>query len=183
MRRSNNEQGAALIGAELIIVILSMLGTVSLNVAAQEIESVAAARDEAVARHLAEAGADLVMQWFHDPASAPAGPGRALFAMRQEGSDGHPSFFDAAGQSQFTGTEANPDILYDAARPADDRLLNDPSSGWLRDVGALGRLTRLAVYGPTSPGLLCTVRITAKADKLMRTLAVHLGARPLPPIR
>ena len=183
MPRKNNEQGAALIGAVLIIVILSMLGTVSLNVAAQEIESVAAARDEAVARHLAEAGADLVMHWFHDPASAPAGPGRALFAMRQEGSDGHPSFFDAAGQSQFTGTETSPDLLFDAARPADDRLLNDPSNGWLRDVGVLGRLTRLAVYGPTSPGLLCTIKIAAKSQRLTRTLVVQLGARPLPPIR
>lgn len=183
MPRSQDERGSALIGAVLIIMILSMLGTVSLNVAAQEIESVAAARDEAVARHLAEAGADLVMRWFHDPATAPAGPARALFAMRQEESDGSPSFFDAAGQSQFTGTEADPDLLYDAARPADDQLLNDASGGWLGDVGAPGRLTRLAVYGPTSPGLLCTVKVTAEAHKLTRTLVVQLDAGPLTRIR
>ena len=71
MSNGTHERGAALIGAVLLVVILSMLGTVSLNVAAQEIESIAAARDEAVARHLAEAGADLVMQWFHDPSSTP----------------------------------------------------------------------------------------------------------------
>ena len=183
MPRNHDERGSALIGAVLIIMILSMLGTVSLNVAVQEIESVAAARDEAVARHLAEAGADLVMRWFHDPASAPDGPARALFAMRLEGFDGRPSFFDATGRSQFTGTEANPDVLYDSARPADDQLLNDASSGWLRDVGAHGRLTRLAVYGPTSPGLLCTVKVAAEAHKLTRTLVVQFDAWPLPPIR
>ncbi len=183
MPRSHDEGGSALIGAVLIIMILSMLGMVSLNVAAQEIESVAAARDEAIARHLAEAGADLVMRWFHDPATAPGGAARALFAMRQEGPDGSPSFFDLDGRSQFTGTEAHPDLLYDAARPADDRLLNDASSGWFRDIGTPGRLTRLAVYGPTSPGLLCTVKVTAESHKLTRTLVVQLDARPLPPIR
>jgi hypothetical protein len=183
MRNANTEQGAALIGAVLIIVILSLLGTVSLNVAAQEIESVAAARDEAVARHLAEAGADLVMQWFHDPLSAPEGAGRMLFAGKQESSDGNPSFFDATGRSQFTGTEDQPDVLYDASRPADDRLLNDPAVGWFRALGALGRIRQLAVYGPTSPGLLCTVQVTSEARRLTRTLVVQLGARQVPPIR
>lgn len=183
MNQTRTERGAALIGAVLIIVILSMLGTVSLNVAAQEIESVAAARDEAVARHLAEAGADLVMQWFHDPSFAPEGAGRRLFTKQQEGPDGSPSFFDATGRSQFTGTEDRPDILYDAARPADDRLLNDPSGGWFRSLGVLGRITHLAVYGPTSPGLLCTVQVTTEARRLTRTITVQLGARPWPSIR
>jgi len=183
MNDAHTERGAALIGAVLIIVILSMLGTVSLNVAAQEIESVAAARDEAVARHLAEAGADLVMQWFHDPSSVPEGASRMLLTKQQEGPDGSPSFFDAAGRSQFTGTENRPDILYDAARPADDRLLNDPSGGRFRSLGALGRITQLAVYGPTSPGLLCTVQVTTEARRLTRTITVQLDARPWPSIR
>lgn len=183
MPRLNDERGTALIGAVLIIAILSMLGMVSLNAAAQEIEGVAAARDEAVARHLAEAGADLVMQWFHDPESAPDGRGRTLFARHHEGADGSPSFFDAAGRSQFAGTEARPDLLYDAVRPEDDRLLNDASSGWLRGIGVHGRLTRVAVYGPTSPGQLCTVKVAATANRLTRTLVVQLGAVLLPPIR
>lgn len=183
MNQAHTERGAALIGAVLIIVILSMLGTVSLNVAAQEIESVAAARDEAVARHLAEAGADLVVQWFHDPSLAPADAGRRPFTKQQEGPDGSPSFFDATGRSQFTGTEERPDVLYDAAHLANDRLLNDPSNGWLRSLGTLGRITQLAVYGPTSPGLLCTVRVTTEARRLTRTITVQLEAKPWPPIR
>ncbi len=183
MNDRRTERGSALIGAVLISIILSMLATVSLNVAAQEIESGAAAKDEAVARHLAEAGTDLVIRWFHDPSSVPAGPARALLVKRQPGSDGSPSFFDAAGQSRFTGTEGRPDLLYDAARPADDRLLNDPSSGWFRALGAMGRITRLAVYGPSRPGLLCTVQVTAQARRLTRTLAIQFGAAQLPPIR
>ena len=183
MHNRHTERGAALIGAVLMIVILSMLATVSLNVAAQEIESVAAARDEAAARHVAEAGADLVMRWFHDSSSDSNGPGRLLFARRQMGADGSPSFFDAAMRSRFTGTGDRPDILYDAARPSDDRLLNDPSNGWFRALGGLGRITRLAVYGPTRPGLLCTVQVTATARRLTRTLVVQMGATQLPPLR
>lgn len=183
MNSGTSERGAALIGAVLLVVILSMLGTVSLNVAAQEIESVAAARDEAVARHLAEAGADLVMQWFHDPSSTPQEPVGGLFTKRQHDSDGEPSFFDAAGQSQFIGTADHPDLVYDAANPADHRLLNDPSQGWFRALSPVGRIRKLAVYGATSPGLLCTVEVTAETTKVMRTVSLQLGARAVPPIR
>jgi len=183
MKIPHTERGAALLGAVLIVVILSMLGTVSLNVAIQEVESVAAARDDAVARHLAEAGLDLVLQWFHDPSSAPAGPAGSWFVKRQMGADGSASFFNAAGQSQFTGTRGRPDVLYEATRPADDRVLNDPSVGWFRDLGHLGRITRLAVYAPTRPGLLCTVEVTAAVGRLARTVAVQLGVRSWPAVR
>ncbi len=180
MNKQTTEQGASLIGAILLVVILSMLATVSLSLAVEELESHRAAKDEAVARHLAEAGAGLVLQWFHDPSSVPNGAVRDLLARRHEHPDGGTSFFDADGRSPFTGTEARPDILFDAARPADNRLLND---GWFRSLGALGRIRALAVYGPTRPGLLCTVQVTAEAHGLTRTLAVQLGEAALPPIR
>lgn len=183
MNDRHTERGAALIGAVLIIVILSLLGTVSLNVAAQEIESIAAARDGAVARHLAEAGADLVLKWLHDPSSAPAGSARSMFVQREVGADGSPSFFNSAGQSQFTGTPERPDVLYDAARPGDDQVLNDPAAGWFRSLGTLGRITRLAIYAPTRPGLLCTVEVTAETRRLTRTVAMQLAVRSWPAIR
>lgn len=183
MNNQHAERGAALIGAVLIIVILSLLATMSLTVAAQEIEGLAAARDAVVARHLAEAGTDLVLQWFHDPSAAPAGPVRSRFVKREVGADGSPSFFNSAGGSQFTGTPEQPDVLYDAARPADDHVLNDPSAGWFRALRAVGRITRLAVYAPTRPGLLCTVEVTAEARRLTRTVAVQLGIRSWPAIR
>jgi len=191
---SSGEQGAALIGAILIMLILSMLGTVSLNLAALEIESVGAARDEAVARHFAEAGSDLVVQWFHDPKSAPVGTDGSLLQKRYDLPHAGPSFFDANGVSQFIGTADHPDLLYDASRPADDRLLNDPVHGWFRSLRSLGRILKLRVYGPTRPGLLCTVEVTAGtaggtgggmggSGGLARTVSVQLGARTIPSLR
>lgn len=179
----SGDQGAALIGAVLVMLILSMLGTVSLNLAALEIESVAAARDEAVARHLAEAGADLVVQWFHDPQAAPVGASSSLFGKRYELPHSGPSFFDAQGVSQFIGTADRPDLIYDVSKPSDDRLLNDPVSGWFRSLSPLGRILKLKVYGPTRPGLLSTVEVTAGTAGLTRTLSVQLGARTIPPLR
>ena len=183
MGKRTSERGASLIGAILLVVILSMLATVSLSLAVQELESHRAAQDEAVARHLAEAGAGLVLRWFHDPSSVPTEAVRNLLARKHEHQDGSPSFFDANGRSQFTGTETRPDIVFNAARPADDRLLNDPASGWLRSLSSLGRIHALAVYGPTRPGLLCTVQVTASARGLTRTLAVQLGELALPPLQ
>jgi len=177
------ERGAALIGSVMAVLLLSMLGTVSLNLATQEIESAAAARDVAVAQHLAEAGADLVVQWFHDPNSAPSGPTGSLFVKRYDLPDAGPSFFDAKGVSQFSGTADLPDLLYDASRSTDDRLLNDPANGWFRSLRSLGRILKLKVYGPTRPGLLCTVEVTAGAAGAARTLSVQLGARTIPPLR
>jgi hypothetical protein len=177
------ERGAALIGSVMAILLLTMLGTVSLNLATQEIESVGAARDGAVAQHLAEAGADLVVQWFHDPNSVLRGPDGSLFAKRYDIPDVGASFFDAMGVSQFSGTSDSPDLLYDASRPDDDRLLNSPANGWFRSLRSLGRILKLRVYGPTRPGLLCTVEVTAGAAGTTRTLSVQLGARTIPPLR
>lgn len=183
MGRTKGEQGVALLGAILAVLILSTLGTVALNLAANEIESVKAVRDEAVAQHLAEAGSDLVMQWFHDPTSAPTGLAGSLFTKRYELPNAGPSFFDAQGVSQFAGTSDRPDLLFDASVPADDRLLNDPAVGWFRSLRTLGRMLRLKVYGPIRPGLLCTVEVTAGVGELQRTLSVQLGALSIPPLR
>ncbi|OLD41658.1 MAG: hypothetical protein E6K58_12465 [Nitrospirae bacterium] len=193
-QKDGSQEGAALIGTVMVMLILSMLGTVSMNLAALEIESVGAARDEAVARHLAEAGADLAVQWFHDPQSAPIGTDGSLLGKRYELRHSGPSFFDAQGVSQFVGTADHPDLVYEASKPLDDRLLNDPASGWFRSLGSLGRILKLKAYGPTRPGLLCTVEVTAGtaggtgggmggSGGLSRTLSVQLGTRAIPPLR
>lgn len=176
------EQGAALVGSVLAVLILSMLGTVSVNLAVQEIESVQGMRDAAIAGHLAEAGADLVMTWFHDSAARPVGVGE-LFKKRYDRPDSGPSFFDAQGRSQFTGTADRPDLLLDATRAEDHRLLNDPTSGWFRGLRRLGEVRKLKVYGPSRPDLLCTVAVTASAGKLTKALAFQLAASGMPPLR
>src|SRR5207249_10069694 len=60
---------------------------------------------------------------------------------------------------------------------------NDPANGWFRSLRSLGRVLKLKVYGPTRPGLLCTVEITAGAAGATRTLSVQLGARRIPALR
>lgn len=182
MRQIQSERGSALIGVMLVVVMLSMLATVSLNLAAQEVESVAAAREDAAARHLAEAGSDLVVQWLHDPSSVPPGPAAGLLAPRQVNSSGVPSFFDAQGRSQYAGTAERPDLVYDAVRPEDRRILSDLTGGG-PVAGQLGRIERLTLYRPTTPGLLCTVEVTARSGRLARTMSAQLGAREFPPLR
>lgn len=183
MDKLGKEQGAALLGAVLIMLILSVLGTTSINLAIHEIESVRAARDEVMARHLAEAGSDLIVQAFHDPQSLQAGQAATLFTKRYDLPDQGPSFFDAQGNSQFIGTADQPDFELDSARPADDRVLNDPAAGWFRSLRAMGRVHRLKVYGPGRPGLLCTVEVTTGVGGLARTVSVQLGTRTIPPVR
>jgi hypothetical protein len=181
-RKVQHEKGTALIGAVLVVLILSMLGTVSLSLGVQEIEAVKGAHEEAVARHLAEGAIDLVMQWFHDPRSIPNEMVASLLAKRHDVATG-PSFFDGQGTSQFTGTADRPDAVYDASRPADDRVLNDQTVGWFRSLRTIGRILKLKVYGPARPGLLCTVEVTAGTGNLNRTLSVQLGTRTIPPLR
>lgn len=179
---ADGQRGVALIAALLMVLILSTLGTVSLNLAAHEVENMGAIRDEAVARHLAEAGADLVVQWFHDPSTIPNETIGNLLSKRYEVPNSGATFFDAQGVSQFVGTSAHPDLLFEASVPSQDRLLNDTSTGWFRSLRTLGRILKLKVYGPIRPGLLCTVEITAGVGQLKRTLSVQLGAVSIPPL-
>lgn len=183
MFMTKNEQGTALFGAVLVTVILTMVGTVSVNLASHEVDQVRVARDEVAAQNLAEAGVDLVVQWFHDPGSVPTKMEKNVIEKQFNYPDSGPSFFNGSGQSQFSGTEASPDIMYDASRPDDDKLLNDPSSGWFRSLRSLGRILKIKVYGPTRPGLLSTVEVTAGVKGLTRTVAIQLGTLNVPPIR
>jgi hypothetical protein len=184
-----------LLSAVGLMVILSMLGALSMNLATHEVEGTKAIQEEAAAQHLAEAGSDLVMQWFHDPAATPSGSASGLFVKRYDTPAYGPSFFDANGLSQFAGTADRPDLAYAAANPADDRLLNDPDTGWFRSLRTLGRIIHLKLYGPGRPGLLCTVEVTAaagsgttgemggRAPEVTRTVSVQFGTRTIPPLR
>lgn len=178
-----DKRGGALLGTILIVSMLMALGFLSLTLAIQEVQISGAAKADAAARHLAEAGTDMVMQWFHDPSTAPSGPAAALFGKQYDLPVEGPSFFDAQGHSQFTGTPERPDLSYDASRPQDNRLLNDPSDGWFRGLRHLGRIVRLKVYGPVRPGLLCTVDVSAEQAGVSRTVSVQLGAPTIPPLR
>ena len=180
------EQGIALLVAMMILFLLSVAGFTSLNLAALEVRSAQSAQDEKISEHLAEAASETVVEWFHHSGSIPAEVGETLFARRFQSAEGTPSFFDSHGGSQFAGTSTSPDLLFDAANPHHDQLLNNPTTGLFRSLRGLGRILKLKVYGPAYPGSLCTVEVTAasgRASAIATTLSMELGTYTIPPLR
>ena len=141
-------------------------------------------REQIQAQHLAEGAVDLIVGWFHQPSAAPASLAEALM-KRQDAGEG-PSFFDAAGRSQFMGTGERPDILLDASNDSDARILNGSTGEFTGALSEVGRLDRLKIYAPAQPGLLGTLEVTASTKglrPLANTIKVQLGALNIPPIR
>lgn len=182
-----DQRGIALLGAMVIVLVLSVLATTLLNLSGQEAISASAAGQMAVAQQLADASAELVAGWFHDPQSTSAVPAIvSLRARRNHDADGAPSYFDAAGRSQFVGSTGQPDFRLQAGNDSDNRLLNDPENGLFRAMGQLGLVEELKVYAPTDPGLLCTIdtTIATKTNPSVRqSVRMQLGALDLPALK
>ena len=179
------ERGYVLLAALMLVFLLSIAGMTSLHLAGQDAPGVSAMKEDKVAQQLADAGADLVMSWFHDPKTTPTSVAE-LLVKRQGDLTGGPSFFDVAGRSQFVGTADRPDILLDAANQADIQTLNDSPGGFYNALRGLGRILRVKVYGPLQPGLLSTVEVTATTvDRrpVARTVQLQLGAVSIPAVR
>lgn len=179
------DRGHVLLAALMLIFLLGIAGMTSLYLAGQDGLGVSAMREDNVAQQLADAAADLVMSWFHDPSVTPTAIA-GLLAKRQGDLTSGPSFFDVAGRSQFVGTADRPDIMLDAANQADNRTLNDSPSGFYNALSGLGRILTVKVYGPLQPGLLGTVEVTATTvDRrpVARTVQLQLGAVSIPAVR
>ncbi len=178
-----DERGMALLAVLMVVFLLTLLGMTSMQLAGQEIVGASALQEERLAHHAAEAAVDVVMGWFHDPAFTPQGIEPAWLAKRAMNAQGDPSYFDTQGRSQFAGTANRPDVVFDAANPQHDRLLNDPQTGWFKSLKGLARILKLRVYGATRPGLLCTVEVTAgagRASRVTKTLSVEFGVYAIP---
>ena len=179
------DKGHVLLAALMLIFLLGVVGMTSLYLASQDRPGVSAMREDKLAQQLADGATDIVMSWFHDPSATPTVIG-GLLAKRQGDLASGPSFFDVAGRSQFVGTVDHPDILLDAAKQADNQMLNDSPNGFHNSLGRLGRINKVKVYGPLQPGLLSTVEVTATTvDHLpvARTVQLQLGAVSIPAIR
>lgn len=173
----------ALLAVLMVVFLLTLLGMTSMQLAGQEIVGASALQEERLAHHAAEAAVDVVMGWFHDPALMPQGIEPAWLAKRVTSAQGDPSYFDGQGRSQFTGTASQPDMVFDAANPQQDFILNDPQTGWFKSLKGLSKILKLRVYGATRPGLLCTVEVTAGAGRdarVTKTLSVEFGAYAIP---
>ena len=179
------DKGHVLLVALMLIFLLGIAGMTSLYLAGQDGPGVSAMKEDNVAQQLADGAADVVMSWFHDPSVTPTSVA-GLLVKRQGDLTSGPSFFDAAGRSQFVGTADRPDILFDAANQADNQTLNDSPGGFSNALGGLGRILKLKVYGPLQPGLLSTVEVTATTvDRrpIARTVQLQLGAVSIPAVR
>lgn len=178
-----DERGMALLAVLMVVFLLTLLGMTSMQLAGQEIVGASVLHEERLAHHAAEAAVDVVMGWFHDPSLLPQGAEPVWLAKRAMNAQGDPSYFDQQGRSQFVGTGDRPDVLFDATNPQQDRLLNDPQTGWFRSLKGLAKILKLRIYGATRPGLLCTVEVTAGADhasRVTKTLSVEFGAYAVP---
>jgi hypothetical protein len=179
------DEGHVLLVALMLIFLLGLAGMTSLYLASQDGPGISAMKEDNVAQQLADGAADVVMSWFHDSSATPTAL-VGLLAKRQGDLASGPSFFDAAGHSQFAGTADRPDIMLDAANQADNQTLNDLPSGFPNALGGLGRILKLKVYGPLQPGLLSTVEVTATTVDLRpvtRTVQLQLGAVTIPAVR
>ena len=183
-RSMQAEQGHVLLAALIIMLILVLLSMTLLNLAGQDAPGISAMREQTQAQHLTEAAADLVVSWFHEPSAAP--PSLSGVLAKREDTGAGPSFFNAAGRSQFSGTSERPDILLDASNDSDARLMNESSAGFNGGLSEVGRLERLTMYAPAQPGLLGTVEVTASTRgrrPLASTIRLQLGALNIPAIR
>ena len=179
------DKGHVLLTSLMLIFLLGVAGMTSLYLAGQDGPGISAMKEDNAAQQLADGAADVVMSWFHDPTVTPASI-TGLLMKRQGDFTSGPSFFDAAGRSQFVGTADRPDILLDAANQADNQTLNDSPSGFSRALGGLGRILKLKVYGPLQPGLLSTVEVTTTTvdhRPVTRTVQLQLGALSIPAVR
>ncbi|HXC66697.1 MAG TPA: hypothetical protein VN638_04700 [Nitrospiraceae bacterium] len=169
----------------MLILLLGIIGMTSLYLAGQDGLGVSAMKEDNLAQQLADGAADVVMSWFHDSSGTPTVIARLLAKRRGDPASG-PSFFDAAGRSQFVGTADHPDLLLDAANQTDDQLLNGSPNGFHNSLGGLGRISMVRMYGPLQPGLLSTVEVTATTvdhRPVARTVQLQLGALSIPAIR
>ena len=186
-RSTASQQGIALLGTMVLVLILSLLGATLLNLAGQEAVSAGAGRQAVVAQQLADAAGELVVAWFQNPQTQTALPARSsALSKKYHNAEGGSSFFDQSGRSQFVGTPDHPDLLLNARNLSDDRILNDPETGMFRALHHLGTIEDLRVYAPSKPGLLCTVDATVATQtspSVRQSVLMQLGALNLPPLR
>jgi len=185
IHEAERQQGVALLGVLVLLLLLSLVGATLLNLAGQEVISAHVGREAAVAQQLADAAVELVIGWFHRPRTAPSSVSARLMKQHQT-AEGWPSFFDQAGRSQFVGTVDRPDVLLDATNPSDDQLLNDPTTGLFRSVRHLGTVRQIKAYAPSRPGLLCTIDATVQTEgpsTFRQSVSMQLSTLDLPPLR
>lgn len=140
------QDGVIMLVTLLFLLLLTILGTSSLYLAFTEAVLARSIEADARAFYSAESGIAQVLYWFNNPDQFTGTP-EAFFRRRRINNT---SFFGEDGTSQYSGTGEGPDLLYATM-----------------DNG-------LKIYGPASPGALCTVESTGISGRIRRTVTVEL---------
>jgi len=180
-----SQQGIALLGALVLVLILSLLGAMLIHLTGQDRLSAGAGKAAALSQNLADAAEELVVGVFHHP-GAVSSKLASIAIKKSRNAAGVSSFFDQTGHSQFIGTAARPDFLLDARDAADNDLLNNPQRGLFHALSSLGTIEELKVYAPSRPGLLCTVDATVATlmnPPFLQSISLQLSALEVPPLR
>ena len=175
MKTIGSETGSVLVTAILVGLLLSMLGGVAMNLAVTETVAEGRHLAESASRMLAESGVEEVVAWFTH-ADVPAAFGSAGMFATPGGEGSLPS--------PCRGTAAAPDVDFNATRPENDRMLNDPRIGVFRALAEFGRILHVRLYGSAHPDGLCAIEMTSESQGgVRRTVALELGAIRIPPLR
>ncbi len=180
-----DEKGLALIVTFGLLFLITLLGLSAFRWSLDELQMAAHQKSGIQARYIAESGIGLVLQWFQEPESFPAigefgrgglEDGRGMFlGKRLVDSRGRPSFFSGTGESQFTGSEADPDFGYEW-EPGGSKLMEDTFDG-------LGGITGLKLFAPKTPGAVATLQAAGtSASGIRRTVQTQIAPSPIPPI-
>ena len=148
LTRQGAERGAALITVAAVLGLVAAIGVVAVQTAGVEGLIAGRRQQAATARHLAEAGLELVLEWFHDPSAAPAGAAH-WFERPFRTPAGAWSYLDAAGESLFRNPPDAPDW---AVAP-------DLGPAW----SEIGVLEAVRLSRPTLAGAICTVEAVGRS--------------------
>ena len=140
------QDGVIMLVTLLFLLLLTILGTSSLYLAFTEAVLARSIEADARAFYSADSGTAQVLYWFNNPEQFTGVP-EDFFRRRRIDNT---SFFDEDGTSQYSGTGETPDLLYTTM-----------------DNG-------LKIYGPVSPGALCTVESTGISGRIKRTITIEL---------
>jgi len=184
MKSLNTQTGFAFIVTTGLLLLITLLGFATFRWSVDEAAMAGNQKASVQAQYIAEAGVDLILQWFQEPSAFPSigtypqgyspGEGGNFLSKRRMDNQGAASFLDDKGNSQFIGTAEDPDFLFQSDSESPDFLVE----GFL----GIGALTVIKLYGPSTPGAVATLEATGTTSSgISRTVSVELLPSPIPP--
>jgi hypothetical protein len=169
-----NTHGTALLICLFGLLLLTLLGGLTLNIAQMEMKAASYQQQEIAVLYLAEAGIHLTVYWLEHPESAPL-PAQNLFMPRSVQAEDSPS--RQVSESPVT-------LQIHLGPSQNQKIWGSAWSALWKVLGSGGDTLTLKLYSPLLPGAIGTLESTAKtAGGIQKSLAVQLvqeGSHLLP---